>query len=366
MTDFGYAIEGDFAYVVGGSNEVFGLSNAVYEYNILSNIWTTLSLAYPMPLTGSACSGGGDGFIYCFGGSDAAGTFSTYAAKYAVGSNAGWTPIAALPVGIAYAGTALVDGTIFIAGGWLNVATVYAYDIANNSYTMAGSLLNGRQRVGLAHGGGMLWVAGGGNEWAPIAQDESFDGTAWAATGTSMNTPMLGSLVAYIDGYGIFFVGGRDAATVDHNDNQLWTICAPFFESVSPADVPEGTTPTLTITGNQFDPNATVWLRDVSQTVYQLSNQTVTSATEIVGDLPAGIPAGTYGLIIEGLLGQITSADDAFVVTEVAGDDDDATDDDDDVTGDDDDSTDDDDTADDDDTTGSDDEDADDDSGCCG
>ena len=350
--DLGYCVAPEgYAYAVGGSTDSVAYTDEVQEYDIDADTWTTLTNPFPHVCWGPLCAAPGDGYVYCFGGTEDGSTAITDAEKYQIGSDGAWTAISPLPVGKVFGAAVVLDGKIYLTGGWSADDVTYVYDPNTDSYTTLDNLNYGRQRPSLIAAGGQLWLAGGADTWTPVDTDEYFDLTSWTETGTTIGTPVLGATAGYLTGYGIYFAGGRDGSLADRSENQVWQVCIPEFESVTPDSGAAGTS--ITIAGYTFEENVVPTLFDATKAEYPLENIVVVDDATITADIPATLADGSYGLMFDGTLGQHTEFPDVFEVTSV---DDDTTDDDvtdDDVT--------DDDADDDDDAAGDDD---DDDSGC--
>ena len=352
IVSFGYTLVEGKVYIIGGSTAAGVFTDAVYEYDIAGDAWIELAESYYLEAYAMACATGGNHKLYCFGGTHYS-TPLVFAFVYDTVTKEPWEYIAALPANKNYASAVAHEGIIYITGGWQNDAVTYAYSVADNTYTTIAPAAAGRQRASLVKAGDMLWLTGGGNSWIPIdAQDEIFDLNDWASTHTTIGVPVIGPLGGYLPGYGIFMVGGR-AAGYDSNHNQLWQICIPTFDSLTPTSAQEGDA--ITIVGSQFEEQVELFLFDDSKAVYPLDNVDVINDGGIIAEIPSGTPAGSYGLNITNSLGQMVEVEAVLEVTKESDDDNSGDDDDDDNdTGDDDD----------DDDTGDDDDDDDDDDGC--
>ncbi|HPM76062.1 MAG TPA: hypothetical protein PK961_03140, partial [bacterium] len=303
--DNGYAVAPEgYGYIVAGNLESITFTNAVHQYDIEADSWTTLSYTYPLTAWSPACAAPGDGYVYCFGGTTDGVNGNTYAAKYEIGSDDPWTAIAALPSAMMFGDAIAMDGMIYIVGGWSAADTAFVYDPDSDSYTTLDTLTTGRQRPSIVAAGGLLWVAGGGNMWTPIGSAEYFDGTNWIDAGASMDVPVLGGIAGYLHGYGMFLAGGRNGSYADTTHNQLFQVCVPAFDSITPEEGDVGDT--VTIAGAAFAADVDVVFFDaLTKAEYPLDNLTIVDDETITGDVPAGMVVGVYGLRFTGALGQL-------------------------------------------------------------
>ncbi|MCB9478184.1 MAG: hypothetical protein H6684_00880 [Deltaproteobacteria bacterium] len=336
VTDLGFAVAPEgYAYAVAGDDSADSpvYTKKVHEYDIENDTWSTLSFDYPMAFSGVACAAPGDGYVYCFGGTTDVVNASSYAAKYEIGSDAAWSSIEPMPAGKMFGAAAVHNGLIYITGSWPNGTETYAYNPDDGAYTTVDSLNNGRQRPSLVSAGDVLWLTGGGGAWTPVGPDEFYNLINWYLVGTKIGIPVIGAHAGYFPGDGIIVAGGRNRWFNDVPYTQTWQICVPVYDSVTPTAGMVGET--MTISGMTFEAALDVALYDAAtEAEYPLDNLTVVNDEEITGDVPTGIPSGTYDLVFDGSQGKHVEAKGVFEVLD--GDDDDDTtppDDDDDDTG---------------------------------
>jgi len=149
------AVIGDEIYVIGGTNceddphdgcgtgDVF---DTVRVFNTVSGAWSTVSsdpapfsLAYSTPVAAG-------GSIYVFGGMDSTGHSSTGVWIYnpAAASGSRWSTGASMAVARAHAAGAVMDGKIYIAGGWDHGSTLLdaldIYDPVTDGWTTGSSM----------------------------------------------------------------------------------------------------------------------------------------------------------------------------------------------------------------------------------
>ena len=184
-------IGGDI-YIPGGYDGTYYATLQVYH--IGSNTWETIA-SDPLPegRSGPACAAY-DGKLYVFGGSSSGGYTDTawvYDPAAAIGSR--WTTLAPVPQAGAYGAALAVGDLIFYAGmgGSTDLANVYAYDPAANTWTPYPDLTTARGGAGMWAIGDLLLVGGGG--WfSYLTSVEQYDTTQ--GTGGSW-TPFEASLV---------------------------------------------------------------------------------------------------------------------------------------------------------------------------
>ncbi|MCZ7585115.1 MAG: hypothetical protein M5R36_18285 [Deltaproteobacteria bacterium] len=324
---------------------------------------------YPLQVYGLTCGADGDEAIYCVGGTANGTVERDEVYQLEPVPDGPWTARDPLPDDRIFGNLTYHGGFLYATGGWTHFSQTFIYDLTAGAWSGGDQMNKGRQQALVVSAGGQLWGAAGGDGWTPVTTDEFYqfvDGAHaphgdWTSTGTAIGIPVVGPVAAYHPSFGVFVIGGRDGASADRADNQLWQICVPDVDLVAPATGPAGTS--LTVSGRFFQEQGTAELFGADKTVYALDDLAVVDAQTITATVPADLADGLYGLRVIGEKDQTTEVEDAFEVLSDA-DDDSADDDTDDV---DDDATDDDvsdDDADDDDAA--DDDDNDDDGGRCG
>jgi len=201
------------AYVVGGYDDSLNEAylDTVEAYDPESDTWRDVA-SLPRPLCGAAVAAA-DGKVYAFGGSWAEGELrTTYA--YDPASD-GWTQMRSMPGGgRAYAVAAVLNGRVYVAGGWPDMKRVECYDPSDDSWTTIAPMLVGRQSPGLVAFGGFLYAMGGGQGWEAIGSVERYD----PVSGVWEETPQLrgsehAACAAAVVGSRIFVLGGTGAVT---------------------------------------------------------------------------------------------------------------------------------------------------------
>jgi N-acetylneuraminic acid mutarotase len=128
-----------------------------------------------------------------------------------------WSAKAPLPVGLHHVGIGVIDGRIYVIGGfsqslfsvWHPVATVYAYDPSADTWTERRAMANPRGALAVAAINGKLFAAGGYDGTANSAAVEEYDpqANAWS-TRAPLPTPRDHLAVAAARGK-VYAIGGR-------------------------------------------------------------------------------------------------------------------------------------------------------------
>ena len=128
-----------------------------------------------------------------------------------------WSDIAPMPQAQVEAGAALLDGRIFVMGGWANESAPWAetqvYDPAGNSWSVGVPMPEAIHHHGVVAVGGKIYVIGGFgkkfSEREPLASVRIFDpATKTWTRGADMPSPR-GSGVAAAIGTTIYYAGGE-------------------------------------------------------------------------------------------------------------------------------------------------------------
>jgi len=324
--NFGFAVAGGYLYAIGGEGPISRETRS-YRYDLLYGTWTTIA-NYPADnpvLIGMVCSDADGSTVYCFGGMEPSAIIPkpvTIGFVYSPDADE-WTPIADLPAGLGFGYAAYYQGRIYATGGYPMEDETYAFDPVNNVWETLPSP-SARHAPVLSAAGELLWLAGGGDVWdESIVADQYFDFNSWSDVGTSFNPPRIAAVGGYIPGFGIFVAGGVGANNeAGSDDTFLWHICVPHITAVEPAAGTPGTP--FIIAAETYEATVTGYLYDETDQVYPIEDYQVVDATQIQGQIPSDLPAGTYGLALIGSLGQIGRFDAAFTIP---GDDDTADDD---------------------------------------
>lgn len=184
-------------------------------------IWRT---AAPMPMKRTEVAAVAvDGKIYVVGGFEkpSLGNVLNFAITPSVevydSATDQWTSKAPLPVGLHHVGIGVVDGRLYVIGGyaksgftvWNPVATVYAYDPATDSWTERAPMPTARGALSVTEHEGKLYAIGGYDGKANASAVEVYDPVrnVWT-TGASLPTPRDHLAAATVTGK-IYAIGGR-------------------------------------------------------------------------------------------------------------------------------------------------------------
>jgi len=232
------AVIGGSIYIPGGWTGSVNL-DALQVYAPTSDTWQTIATdPVPVPLSGSACAAYNNK-LYVFGGS-ASGTFvdTTYVFDPAATAGNRWTTGAAAPTAGAYGDAIAAGGFIYYAGmrdATTDLAGVYRYDPAADSWTVVPSLTTPR-------GGARLWtyegkLAVGGGGWSSyLASVEEYDlntgtGGTWTA-GNPLNVGRRTFAAAQDlrDG-SLYAAGGWNGAYLGHAEQNSFMLAVTFYFS---------------------------------------------------------------------------------------------------------------------------------------
>jgi len=155
-------------FVFGGSEFALGtVSNVTRIYDIATNKWST---GAPMPdVRAFMGSGYFNGKIYLVGGYTTGNVDPAFAQvwEYDPAANTWNTSRRSMPLALGGAGSGVINGHLYIAGGRdinnTNYNTLYDYDIAADTWTQRANLPEGTNVPSSAVIGGQLWIVGGGN-----------------------------------------------------------------------------------------------------------------------------------------------------------------------------------------------------------
>ena len=136
-----------------------------------------------------------------------------------------WTSKAPLPIGLHHVGIGVVDGRLYVIGGyaqsafsvWKPMATVYVYDPAADSWTERAPLPTARGALSVTVHDGKLYAIGGFDRKANNAQVEVYDPAQneWT-TAASLPTPRDHLATATVAGK-IYAIGGRTNGDYSQN-----------------------------------------------------------------------------------------------------------------------------------------------------
>ncbi|MDN5859783.1 MAG: DUF1668 domain-containing protein, partial [Pseudonocardia sp.] len=238
------AVFTDGRIVVAGGEDPTTVINRVDQYDIAANAWTPLP---PMktPRHGLALAAVGT-TVYAFdGAAKPSHDASTAIAESLVlpprrlAPAAAWRAVGDAPIARQFAGSAVVNGRMWVVGGLTaNEATaaVYAYDVAINRWTQGPDLPIPLHHVMAVNFKEELWVLGG---WTPADGNPSgrtsdrvfaLRGGAWVEM-PKLLRPRVAAAAAVAGGKIVVFGGqtnGQLTAQTEVFDGTAWTDAAPI------------------------------------------------------------------------------------------------------------------------------------------
>jgi N-acetylneuraminic acid mutarotase len=243
-------------YVFGGGNATTGVvSNATRIYDVAAGTW---SAGTNMPdVRGFMAEGYFNGKIYLVGGYSTGNISPAFAQvwEYDPIANTFNTTRLDMPATLGGAGSAVINGHLYVAGGRdatnTVVASLYDYDIAANTWTTRAPMPSANNVPGCGVLNGQLWIYGGGNPFnAPETTGASviYDpGTNAWSTGPSLTEAR--SFVAGTNiGNTLFAAGGYNGATtVTTTETLSGAGCPSPTPGITPTPSP-GITPTPSAT----------------------------------------------------------------------------------------------------------------------
>jgi len=294
-TNFGYAIVDGIAYAIAGYSEESYLSSS-YAYDILADSWSTIA-DYPLEAAGIMCSDGGDGNLYCFGGNNEDGGIKA-GYMYDPYENT-WTPIRNMLNWMLYGAATYMNGRIYVMGGWQHAGMFY-YKVADNVWSYTNPPYDNRTGPVMIAAGEVLWLTSGGYQWEALALfDFHWDiDEKWLLADTEIVKPRIYAIGGYVPGRGIYVMGGADTDSFTTTSNQLWQMCAPYFEMTDQVVTAPGDD--IVVYGLDFAADAEAYLYDDAEEDFDLEEQVAIDSTEIDGTVPADLAEGLYGLAVAG------------------------------------------------------------------
>ena len=249
-------------YVFGGGNATSGVvSNATRIYDVAAGTW---SAGTNMPdVRGFMAKGYFNGKIYLVGG------YSTGNISPAFGQVWEYDPIANtfnttrldMPATLGGAGSAVINGHLYVAGGRdatnTVVASLFDYDIAANTWTTRATMPSANNVPGCGVLNGQLWIYGGGNPF--LDTPETTNASIIYDPGTNAWTagPSLTEARSFVAGTNIgntlFAAGGYNGATtVTTTETLSGGACASPTPGITPTpSVAPSCPPTITESSTQ-------------------------------------------------------------------------------------------------------------------
>src|SRR6266545_728596 len=225
------AVSGGKLWVFGGLVDSGQSANTVESYDPATGQWQT---GCPMPTARSFASAAEvNGKIYVFGGrvSTEASLALSVVERFdpaAASCGTAWSTRASMPVARSEAAAAVVNGTVYLAGGTGTAQSLYAYDPATDTWTAEASLPFARTGAAAAAVNGKVYVIGGGsgaNAGTLLIYNPATNG--WS-TGAALPVASSG-LVAAVLGGKIYAAGGSTGALQEYDSaTGAWLSRAPL------------------------------------------------------------------------------------------------------------------------------------------
>jgi non-specific serine/threonine protein kinase len=199
----------DTIYSMGGlvpTSQGMGATNSVERYRPGSDGWESVD---PLPAgRHHSMAVSHEGLVYHLGGMDNSG-FNPVATSWVLDPDEGWTQIAELPEPVGAGAAAVIDGTIYVAGGVARGTGLFAYDPSTDSWERLEEMSQPREHTAAVGLDGRLWVLGGRWGEEMLNTVEVFDpGTGHWSAGPEMTEARSGFGATVIDGT-IVIAGGE-------------------------------------------------------------------------------------------------------------------------------------------------------------
>jgi len=216
-------------YNFGGYDQTFQPTNATRIYDIGSNTWTTPGAPMPAALGGMAAALW-NGIVYVAGGSPDIGASvvnTLYAYNIAADS---WATLAPMPQGSWVSGFGAITGKVYVAAGsdgLTQLNTLYIYDIASNTWTSGANMPVAAEAAGGAVLHNQLYLFGG---VSPLIMTQIYNpGSNTWSFGPDMNVYRWRFYGTAIGNHSIMALGGQNAAgdALDANEELTTSPCGP-------------------------------------------------------------------------------------------------------------------------------------------
>lgn len=216
-------------YIFGGYDQTFQPTNTTRIYDVATNTWEPPGTPMPAAL-GGMHAGLWNGNIYLAGGSPDIGASvvdTLYA--YNIAANT-WRTLASLPQALWVYGFGVINGKLYVAGGsdgLTQLNTLYIYDIASNTWTIGANVPVAVEAPGCAVLNNHLYVFGG---VAPLITTQIYNpgSNSWSF-GPDMNVYRWRFLGTAVGNNSIVAIGGQDAAgnALDATEELTTSPCGP-------------------------------------------------------------------------------------------------------------------------------------------
>jgi N-acetylneuraminic acid mutarotase len=215
-------------YIMGGFDETFQPRDTTRIYDIATNTWEPPGA--PMPAALGCIAALWNGIIYVAGGSPDVGVSvvnTLYAYNIAANS---WTTLAPMPKALWVQGFGAIHGKLYVAGGSDSVNplnTLYIYDIRSNTWTTGANLPAAAGAAGSAVLHNQLYLFGG-LPTAILTQIYDPVSNTWSF-GPNLNIDRWRFYATAVRNHSIVILGGQNAngAALDDNDQLKARRCRP-------------------------------------------------------------------------------------------------------------------------------------------
>jgi len=231
-------------YVIGGAPVSHGATAAVEEYNPATDTWTRRA---DMPTARQGVVAAAvDGIIYAIGGNlgrDAGGDINLSTVEAYDPATDTWTKKADMPTARAQPAIAVVDGKVYVIGGYGEdnriLSAVEAYDPATDTWTKKADMPTAIWASDACVVDGRIYISGGATLWdfpfGILATVQVYDpATDTWTQATDMPRARFGHTASVVDG-NMYIIGGSDTivgdfSTVDvyNPATDTWTTAADF------------------------------------------------------------------------------------------------------------------------------------------
>jgi N-acetylneuraminic acid mutarotase len=243
-----FAVYDNKIYVIGGYNKTEGFINKVEVYDPATDTWDTSKT--PMPTHRRAVFAATvNGKIYVIGGAGQGATPGQVVPLDIVEIydplTDTWTNGTPMPQKNSHFGGAVVDGKIYIIGGWDHQSpptyynNVYVYDPVTDTWQEKTAMPTSRARMGMVAVGGEIYSIGGNNSSVPLTNPLDIAEVYDVATDSWSVIPSLSlspartgiPLVAY--GGRLYVIGGWGVSDLDLNEATYisWTNYSAQFNA---------------------------------------------------------------------------------------------------------------------------------------
>jgi serine protease AprX len=217
-------------YIMGGFDETFQPRDTTRIYDIATNTWEPPGA--PMPAALGCIAALWNGIIYVAGGSpDVGASVVNTLYAYNIAANS-WTTLAPMPQALWLHGFGAIHGKLYVAGGsdgHTQLNTLYIYDIASNTWTTGANVPMAEEAAGSAVLHNQLYLFGG---LPPFIMTQIYDpvSNTWDdPPGPNLNIDRWRFYATAVGNHSIVAIGGQNAVgtALDNNDQLVTLPCGP-------------------------------------------------------------------------------------------------------------------------------------------